>query len=253
MKIILSPAKSLDFDLAPHSDTSQLPYFIKEADVLMKKMKKLSPKTIGELMDVSSTIAELNYNRFQAWQVPFPVELAKPAIYVFTGEAYRGLDVNSLAANEIKIAEEKLRILSGLYGLLRPMDVILPYRLEMGTSYAFTSKANNLYQFWQTKIANHLANEMEKDEVLVNVASNEYSKVLHLNKFPRKVITCHFKEEKNGDLKTIMTFAKKARGSMARFIIQNNIEKPTHLKGFDTEGYLFNSHLSTETDFVFTR
>jgi uncharacterized protein len=253
MKIILSPAKSLDFENAPVLNNTQFPTFIKEADELMYQLKKLTPTTIAELMDVSSAIAELNYERFQSWSIPFPEQIARPSLFVFTGEAYRGLDAKSLSPEEIKISEEKLRILSGLYGILYPLDNILPYRLEMGTTYSFSSKAKNLYQFWGTKISQYLAQEMKDDEVLVNVASTEYSKVLQLNKFPRKVITCHFKENKNGDFKAVMTFAKKARGLMARFIIQNNLENPEHLKAFDSEKYNFNASLSTETDFVFTR
>jgi uncharacterized protein len=253
MKIILSPAKSLDFEKAPTISSLQTPVFINDSEILIQKLKKLSPKASGELMDVSTAIAELNYNRFQSWTLPFPVETARQAIYVFTGEAYRGLDAETLTLSEINTAEEKLRILSGLYGIIRPLDTILPYRLEMGTTYNFAPKCTNLYQFWNSKLAEHLANEMTPDEILVNVASNEYSKALQLNKFPRKVITCHFKENKNGEYKAIMTFAKKARGLMARFIIQNNIENPEHLKAFDSDGYHFNTSLSTEDEFMFTR
>jgi uncharacterized protein len=253
MKILLSPAKSLDFEQAPIVKNIQNPLFIEEANALISIMKRLSPKAIGELMDVSTAIAELNYNRFQSWTVPFPIELARPALFVFTGEAYRGLDAKSLTPSEIALAEDKLRILSGLYGLLRPLDTILPYRLEMSTKFDFSPKAKNLYQYWDKKIANQLAAEMLPDEVVVNVASTEYAKALQLNKFPRKVISCHFKERKNNEYKVIMTFAKKARGLMARFIIQNNIENPDHLKAFDSEGYLFNPALSSATEFVFTR
>ena len=252
MKIILSPAKSLDFENAKQIKNATTPHFIEDSEKLIGKLKKYSPKKIKTLMSVSDAIAELNYERFQNWNFPFKDD-AKPAAYVFTGEAYRGLDAASLNDKEQNILNNRLRILSGLYGILRPNDLILPYRLEMGTSMKVTPKTTNLYKFWGEKLKLHLEEEMEEDEVLVNVASNEYNKSLMLKKFNRKVITCHFKEAKGNDYKAIMTFAKKARGYMTRFIVQNDIQKIDHLKAFDTDGYIFNPGLSSETEFTFTR
>lgn len=253
MKVILSPAKSLDFEHSKQLEIESTPYFIKDSELLIKSLKKLKPKQIGALMDVSEPIAQLNFERFQNWVFPFPENQSKSALFVFTGEAYRGLDANSFNENELNIAQNKLRILSGLYGILKPSDLILPYRLEMSTSHKFSAKHTNLYSFWGTKLSLFLESEMNENEILVNVASNEYNKALKLNKFKRKVITCSFKEGKNGDYKAIMTFAKKARGLMARYIIQNNIEESEHLKTFDSDGYLFNKSLSSENEFVFTR
>lgn len=252
MKIILSPAKSLDFENAKTYGDASIPDFIDQSNYLIGKLKKLSPKKIKNLMNVSDDIAQLNYDRFQNWEYPFGEE-AKQALFVFTGEAYRGLDANTLTNKEIERANEKLRILSGLYGLLKPLDLMLPYRLEMGTSFKVTPKVTNLYKYWGTQLADHLQQEMEPDEVLVNVASNEYSKALQLSGWKKKVVTCSFKEEKNGEYKAIMTFAKRARGLMTRFIIQENIQKVEHLKGFDLENYTFNAGLSNEEEFVFTR
>lgn len=252
MKIILSPAKSLDFENAKTYGDASIPDFIDQSNYLIGKLKKLSPKKIKNLMNVSDDIAQLNYDRFQNWEYPFGEE-AKQALFVFTGEAYRGLDANTLTNKEIERANEKLRILSGLYGLLKPLDLMLPYRLEMGTSFKVTPKVTNLYKYWGTQLADHLQQEMEPDEVLVNVASNEYSKALQLSGWKKKVVTCSFKEEKNGEYKAIMTFAKRARGLMTRFIVQENIQKVEHLKGFDLENYTFNAGLSNEEEFVFTR
>jgi cytoplasmic iron level regulating protein YaaA (DUF328/UPF0246 family) len=253
MKVILSPAKSLDFEKSKKLNFSTEPYFIKDSVALIKSLKKLKPKAIMELMDVSMPIAELNYDRFQKWNYPFSETEVGFSLFVFTGEAYRGLDAATLSEKEIEVAQSKLRILSGLYGILKPSDLILPYRLEMSTSHKFSSKTNSLYSYWGDKLRKHLENEMISDEILVNVASNEYSKALQLSKFKHRVINCHFKEGKNGEYKAIMTFAKKARGMMARFIIQNNIEEIEHLKAFDSDGYHFNNELSSENEFVFTR
>ncbi len=253
MKIILSPAKSLDFENAKLiKEKATVPNFIEDSQYLIDKLKKCSARKLKKMMSVSDNIAHLNFDRFQTWEYPFS-ENAKQALFVFTGDAYRGMDANSFSDEEVLRANEKLRILSGLYGILKPLDLMLPYRLEMGTPFKVTPAKSNLYKFWGSKLADHLAAEMQPDEVLVNVASNEYSKVLDLKNFGRKVITCSFKEEKNGEYKAIMTFAKRARGLMTRFIIQENIDNPEHLKAFDLENYAFNQGLSSEDEFVFTR
>jgi cytoplasmic iron level regulating protein YaaA (DUF328/UPF0246 family) len=253
MKIILSPAKSLDFENAKSFKNEEtIPEFIEDSQYLVNKLKKYSAKKIKSMMSVSDAIANLNFDRYQTWDYPFGEE-AKQALFVFTGDAYRGLDANSLSEEELLRANDKLRILSGLYGLLKPADLMLPYRLEMGTSFKVTPSKTNLYKYWGTKLAAHLEREMKEDEVLVNVASNEYSKALNLKNFKRRVVTCSFKEEKNGEYKAIMTFAKRARGLMTRFIIQENIEEEEHLKAFDLENYTFNDSLSSDDEFVFTR
>jgi len=253
MKIILSPAKSMDFENAKDYTNTSVPHFIKESAYLANKLKKQSVSQLKKLMNVSDAIATLNVERFLDWEFPFKNGQAKTAMHVFTGEAYRGLDALNFTGKELELAQHKLRILSGLYGILRPMDLMLPYRLEMGTRYKVTPTKTNLYKFWGDQITKQLKSEMHKDEVLVNVASKEYFKVIDFKKLDRKVITCHFKELKNNEYKTIMVFAKRARGAMSRFIIENDLEDPEHLKGFDTAGYAFKSDLSTDTDYVFVR
>ncbi len=252
MKILLSPAKSLDFENAKKLNNTSIPVFINESQEMIKKLQKLSPKKIADLMSVSDTIAELNYERFQEWSFPFN-EDSKPALFVFTGEAYRGLDAHNFTEKDIKSANEKLRILSGFYGILKPNDLMLPYRLEMGTKFSVTPKYSNLYKFWGNKITNALNNEMYEGEILVNLASNEYSKVVDFKKIKGEVITCSFKEEKNGIFKAVMTYAKNARGTMSKFIIQNDIHEKEHLKAFDLDNYVFNESLSNTSEFVFTR
>lgn len=252
MKILLSPAKSLDFENAKHLKDANTPVFINESQEIIKKLQKLNPPKIADLMSVSDAIAQLNYERFQEWNFPFN-EQAKPALFVFTGEAYRGLDAHAYSEKDIKSANEKLRILSGLYGILKPNDLMLPYRLEMGTKFSVTPKLPNLYKFWGDKITDALNNEMKEGEILVNLASNEYSKVVNFKKIKGEVVTCSFKEEKNGEFKTVMTYAKNARGTMSKFIIQNNIEEKEHLKAFDLDNYAFNESLSDNSEFVFTR
>ncbi|MFT5600260.1 MAG: cytoplasmic iron level regulating protein YaaA (DUF328/UPF0246 family) [Flavobacteriales bacterium] len=253
MKIILSPAKSLDFDNAPLIKDSADPKFIQDSQNLVNKLKKLSSEKIKSLMGVSDAIAALNVQRFSNWNYPFKEGQAKPAAYVFTGEAYRGLDVNSLSEEEVKRLDESLRILSGLYGLIKPTDNILPYRLEMGTRYAFTPAKTNLYKYWGSRLTEALASEMDENEILVNVASNEYNKAIDFKKLNRRVVTCHFKENREGEYKAIMTFAKRARGLMTRYIVQNNIQKVEDLKGFNLENYFFKEDLSSENELTFVR
>jgi len=253
MKIILSPAKALKQEVKSKITDANQPAFLEQSEKLIKKLQKFSRKKIGNLMNTSSDLSELNYQRYHNWQLPFVEGNALPAIYIFNGEAYRALDAESLTKTEINRAQKQLRMLSGLYGILKPKDLIMPYRLEMGTRLQTSTKKTNLYHFWGNELTLALQAEMKKDEPLVNVASKEYFKVLNFKLLNRPVITCHFKENKNGVYKAIMTFAKQARGKMTRFIIQNKIEKIEELKAFDIDGYVFNNKLSTETDFVFTR
>jgi len=253
MKIILSPAKALKQTVNSKITDANQPTFLEQSEQLIKKLQKFSRKKIGDLMSISADLSELNYQRYHNWQLPFAEGEALPAIYIFNGEAYRGLDAESLNKTEINRAQKQLRILSGLYGILKPKDLILPYRLEMGTRLKTSTKQTNLYQFWGDKLTLALQAEMKKEEPLINVASKEYFKVLNFKLLDRPIITCHFKENKNGVYKAIMTFAKQARGKMVRFIVKNKIEKIEELKAFDVDGYLFSNSMSTETDFVFTR
>lgn len=256
MKILLSPAKSINFDINIENSINSQPIFLDDSQRLIKKLNKLSSKKIGKLMKVSDAIADLNYNRFQDWSLPFTSDNAKSAADIFTGAAYQGLDYPTLSQNNREEGQNRLRILSGLYGILKPLDIIKAYRLEMGTSLAVTPKITNLYKFWDTKILNVLNNELAEDEhqFLVNVASGEYFKAAKLEKLNYPVITPIFKDRSpSGDYKVIMTFAKKARGYMTRYIIENKINSIEEIKGFDTDGYSFHVNESTESEFVFMR
>ncbi|WP_428740585.1 peroxide stress protein YaaA [Tenacibaculum sp.] len=252
MKIIISPAKSLDFDTKATTEIYTQPRFLEQSEKLNKKLKTLSRKKIGEVMKISDDLASLNYDRNQEWHPPFSLENAKQAVFAFTGEVYRGIDVNSLSEDKVPVLQDKLRILSGLYGLLKPLDLIQPYRLEMGTKLK-VGRADNLYKFWGTTLAESLNEELADDELLINLASSEYFKALPKKALKVPMITPVFKDFKNGQYKTIMTFAKKARGLMVRYIVDHNIETIEELKGFDVEGYGFSQEMSTETELVFTR
>ncbi|CAM1339948.1 peroxide stress protein YaaA [Tenacibaculum aestuarii] len=252
MKIIISPAKSLDFENKATTNVYTQPRFLEQSEKLNKKLKTISRKKLGELMKISDDLASLNYDRNQEWQPPFTLDNAKQAVFSFTGEVYRGIDVNSLPEDKIPALQDKLRILSGLYGLLKPLDLIQPYRLEMGTKLK-VGRADNLYKFWDTTLAESLNEELAGNELLINLASSEYFKALPKKELKVPMITPVFKDFKNGQYKTIMTFAKKARGLMVRYIIDNNIETLEELKGFDVEGYGFSQEMSTENELVFTR
>ena len=203
-------------------------------------------------MSISDDLATLNFERNQEWETPFSPENAKQAIYAFTGEVFRGIDVNSLDEKKIPLLQENLRILSGLYGLLKPLDLIQPYRLEMGTKLK-VGRAENLYKFWDDAVANALNDELDDDELLINLASSEYFKVLPKKVLKVPMITPVFKDFKNGQYKTIMTFAKKARGLMVRYIIDNNVKTIEELKGFNVENYRFSEEMSKGNDLIFTR
>lgn len=252
MKIIISPAKSLDFESKATTTLHTHPSFLDRSEKLNKKLKGLSRKKLGDLMSISPALADLNYNRNQDWQPPFSLDNAKQAVYAFTGEVFRGLDVTTLSEEKIPLLQERLRILSGLYGLLKPLDLIQPYRLEMGTRIK-VGRRDNLYKFWDTDLAKALNDEMADDDLLINLASTEYFKALPKKALKAPMITPVFKDLKNGEYKTIMTFAKKARGLMVRYILDNNVNTLDELKGFNTEGYGFSEAMSTETELVFTR
>lgn len=255
MIAILSPAKKLDenpLEKLPQHITE--PQFLEEATFLSTYLKKMKTKAIGKLMDLSPNLAELNFERFQQWEAEHNLKNSKPAILTFNGDAYLGLDAQSFSQKELDFAQNHLRILSGLYGLLKPLDLIQPYRLEMGRKLN-TKKHDNLYGFWGGKLNEQLNKDIERSgsPYLINVASGEYARAANLNQIKGKIITCEFKEGKDGEYKAIMVYAKKARGMMSRFIIENQINEPEDLKAFDMENYVFSPSKSSELNFVFTR
>lgn len=254
MKILISPAKTLNETIAETKFELTTPQFAKEAGKLASKLKKLKPKAIGELMHVSVQISELNAMRFKNWHLADQqTEDVHPAGWMFAGDVYRGLDFASLSEKDQEAAQHTLRILSGMYGILRPFDLIYPYRLEMGTHFSTGAKAANLYEFWGDKLRKAIEKETAKDELVVNLASNEYSKAAQLPKMKRKVISPVFKELKDGEYKMIAIFAKIARGTMSRFLIETRAESVEDILEFDREGYKYMANLSTETEPVFVR
>ena len=248
MKIIISPAKKLSINKLPLKNVSEL-QFSNEAKYLVKELQNYTVNDIKKLMGLSDALAQLNYERYQEWDLNS--DQVNAAIYMFQGDVYQGLKAETLTADEIDFTQENLRILSGLYGMLKPLDLIFPYRLEMSTKLQ-TKKAKNLYDFWGEKIRRVLISEMRSDEVLINLASNEYSKVLRLNDFPNPVITPIFKDYKNGKLKVISFFAKKARGEMCNYIIKNKITNINNLKGFSNLDYKFSDE-NDKGEILFTR
>jgi cytoplasmic iron level regulating protein YaaA (DUF328/UPF0246 family) len=253
MKIVISPAKSLDYKSKLPTSRGTQPLFLDQAEMLNNAMEKKSKKAIAKLMDISDNLAELNYQRYKDFTIPFTTSNARPAIYAFAGDVYQGLDAYSIPVAKLDMLQEKLRILSGMYGLLRPLDLIQPYRLEMGTDLKVRRK-KNLYEFWGDTITKTLNDELEDDEHFLNLASNEYFKAIKPKKLKVPVISPVFKDFKNGKLMLISFFAKKARGSMVRFIIDNEVNTLDEIKGFDYEGYRFSEeHTKDETKPVFIR
>uniref|UniRef100_UPI003D345E5C peroxide stress protein YaaA n=1 Tax=Saccharicrinis sp. 156 TaxID=3417574 RepID=UPI003D345E5C len=254
MQIVISPAKSLDFE-TPFSYKGYSEYrFIEEPPKLVKKLNTYSVKKLSALMNVSQELAELNYMRFKEWHYPFEPEKGKQALFAFKGDVYLGLDAYSLSNDDIDYIQKKLCILSGLYGLLRPLDLILPYRLEMSTKLP-AGRKKDLYDFWGNKITHLLKKDIHENDhkVLINLASNEYFKSIKVKELDVPIVTPVFKDLKNGEYKMISFFAKKARGLMTRFIVQNRIEDPEEIKAFDLDGYHYNNQLSKENQPVFTR
>ena len=253
MKILISPAKSINEQAEFPSFEYSQPIFAKEAKTIAGKMKKFKTKDLMDLMHVSKDIAELNVNRFKNWHLEeVPSETVKPAVFLFTGEVYRGLDFDSLSTEAQQRGQQELRILSGMYGLLKPFDLIFPYRLEMGTRFSPNEEQKNLYQFWDEKLTKLLQKELQSGEPIVNLASNEYAKAVQLKKMKNIVVTPVFKEFKNGEYKVVMMYAKHARGAMARYILENNIQQLEDLKGFSTGGYTF-SEGSESGELLFVR
>ena len=251
MKIILSPAKRLNEKIGDIPYKPTMPNFLSDSEGLVKILKKYSKKDISALMGLSDKLSELNFNRFQYWQKEKIKAEGKPNIFMFEGDAYKGLDVKSFSKNEVELLNNKLFILSGLYGILRPLDLILPYRLEMGTKLKH-SKGKNLYDFWGNALTDYLNAEL-KNESLINLASKEYSSAIDFSKLKSEVIQIDFLQEKDNAYKNIAIFSKRARGLMTRFIIKNKLVKIEDLKAFDLEKYYFNNNLSKENHLVFTR
>ena len=254
MLTVISPAKTLDFETAPTTRRSTRPQFIERAAELVKEARELSPEDLRELMGVSEKIAELNHRRFMDWSEPFNLDNARQAILAFKGDVYTGLQAETLSAAQLQFAQQHLRILSGLYGLLRPLDLMQAYRLEMGVRFA-TSGGRNLYEFWGDSLTRALNTQLGKSgsRVLVNLASNEYFKSLQPGALDAEIITPVFKDLKGGKYKVISFYAKKARGQMARFIIDNELNEPGGLRRFRRDGYRYNRAESTAREPVFTR
>lgn len=252
MKIVISPAKSLDFESTLPTSEFTHSSFLKESKIVHKELLKKTPKELSELMHISEKLADLNWQRNQEWKTPFTPENARPAVYTFNGDVYTGLDAYTVDPDKITALQERLRILSGLYGLLKPLDLIQPYRLEMGTKMS-VGEAKNLYAFWKKTITEKLNKELKKDELFINLASKEYFDAVDTKALKVPVITPDFKDYKDGKLKTISFFAKKARGLMVRYIIDNQVETVEDLKNFNSEGYQFDANLSKGNHLIFTR
>jgi cytoplasmic iron level regulating protein YaaA (DUF328/UPF0246 family) len=253
MKIVISPAKSLDFESALPSQKYTQAVFLQEAEKLNQLLKKKRPKALSKLMDISLNLGELNWERNQKFQLPFSPDNARPAVYAFNGDVYQGLDVYTLEESKIDQLQDRLRILSGLYGLLKPLDLIQAYRLEMGTSLRVGRK-KNLYEYWKKKLTDQLNDELQDGELFINLASDEYFKALDQKKLKVPVITPIFKDWKNDKLKVIGFFAKKARGSMVRYIVDTDAQTLEDLKGFDRDEYMYSKeHTLRDDQPVFVR
>ena len=253
MIAIISPAKALDFENKSVTSSHSELGFLTEAKKINRHLKKLSAGDLRDLMGISPKLAELNVDRNLLWKTPFSLENAKQAVLAFNGDVYQGLHAESFSDDDFEVAQKQIRILSGLYGLLKPLDLIQAYRLEMGTKLEF-DKYSNLYEFWKNKLTRSLNNELALNGgPLINLASNEYAKAIDFKKIKSDIITPSFKDHKNGKYKMISFFAKKARGLMCRFMVQNNLQNPEDLKAFNLEGYYYNNDLSKGNNWVFTR
>ncbi|HYD78396.1 MAG TPA: peroxide stress protein YaaA [Paucimonas sp.] len=254
MLIVLSPAKTLDYETPPTTEIHTTPDFVPRSAELVEILRQYSPSQIGELMSISDALAELNAARYASWSTRFTVKNSKQAILAFNGDVYEGLDAPSLKPKQLDYAQSRIRILSGLYGMLRPLDLMQPYRLEMGTKLP-NRHGKDLYAFWGASVTaalNELAKE-RKAKALVNLASDEYFKVVKPKLLEVPVITPVFEDWKNGKYKVISFYAKRARGLMARYAAQKGITQPEKLKAFDSEGYAFDAGRSTDLTWVFKR
>ena len=252
MKLVLSPAKSLDFETKLPTTKCTEGCFLAESERLNKLLKKKSARSLTKLMSISNNLGQLNYERNQNWELPFTKDNARPAIYAFNGDVYRGLDAYTIDTKKLDKVEDTVRIISGLYGLLKPLDLIQPYRLEMGTKMK-VGKNKNLYDFWKKKVTQELNDELDDDELLLNLASNEYFKAIDTKALKVPVVNIVFKELKHGQYKIVAIFAKLARGLMTRYIIDTNAKTIEDIKGFNYDHYGFSEALSSKNELVFTR
>jgi cytoplasmic iron level regulating protein YaaA (DUF328/UPF0246 family) len=254
MLILVSPAKTLDYESPPLVTDNTQPQFLDDSQELIDQLKKMSAPKIGKLMNISDKLAKLNTDRYKSWQLPLEPGPAKQSMFAFQGDVYTGLEADTMKKRDVQFAQKHLRILSGLYGVLRPLDLMHPYRLEMGTKLV-NKRGQNLYHFWGDRVTDSLNTELKKQKspLVFNLASNEYFKVVNAHKLDAELISPVFKDRKNGEYKLISFFAKKARGMMARYIIDNRIKDIESLKEFNTAGYRYNKKLSTATEPVFTR
>lgn len=254
MLMVISPAKTLDFDSPPLTPAHSLPDLLDDAQALVKQLRDLTPAEVSQLMGISDKLAHLNVGRYLSWNKKFSPQNAKQAVLAFKGDVYTGLDAEAFAEEDLAWAQEHLRILSGLYGVLRPLDLIQPYRLEMGTKLA-NVRGKDLYQYWGDKITSALNAQLQvlPAPVLVNLASNEYFKAVNRSTLASQVITPVFKDWKGDKYKIVSFYAKKARGLMAAFAIRERIEDVEALKNFDSAGYAYNAAMSSAEEWVFTR
>jgi cytoplasmic iron level regulating protein YaaA (DUF328/UPF0246 family) len=253
MLTIISPAKKLDYRSSVTATAHTQPALLKHSQELLEGLKKLSPQDVCRLMGLSDKLGALNYERFQEWSAPFNEDNARQAVLAFKGDVYQGLGADSMSEAELQWAQDHLRILSGLYGILRPLDLMQAYRLEMGTKFA-TQRGSDLYSFWDGIITAELNEQLtDADAVLLNLASNEYFKAVKQKNIRARIVTPVFMDSKDGKYKIISFFAKKARGLMAAFIIKGKITDVEDIKNFDSDGYSFNSALSEGDRWVFTR
>ena len=253
MLMIISPAKTLDYESPLATETHTQPDFLDDACELIDQLKELEPHQVSNLMSISDKLGQLNAERFQTWHTPFTPDNARQAVLAFKGDVYTGLDAESFSNEDFSFAQKHLRILSGLYGLLKPLDLMQPYRLEMGTRFENT-RGKDLYAFWGSKITEALNQLLASDDkVLVNLASNEYFKSVQKKHLDARLVTPQFKDWKNGQYKMISFYAKKARGLMCRYAIQNRITQADDLKGFNLDGYYFSGDQSDNNNWVFLR
>ena len=254
MLIVISPAKRLDFDTRSPTRKCTTPVFLDEARHLVDRLKDLSPQGLSKLMGVSKKIAELNHRRYGEWCTPFTLSNAKQAMWAFRGDVYTGLGADDFDRSDLEFAQKHLRMLSGLYGVLRPLDLIQPYRLEMGTRFT-TQKGGDLYRFWADKITVRLNRDLKSigSSTLVNLASLEYFKSVRTADLDAQVVTPVFKERKNGEYKVISFVAKRARGAMSRYLLKHRIDDPAEVKKFTEQGYRYSERLSDDGNWVFTR
>ena len=254
MITVLSPSKTLNEDPELITKEYSIPEFLERSEVLVEKLREFSPSEMGKLMDINPKLSEVNVERYLQWKLPFDTTNSDRALLMFKGEVFNGLKAETLNEDDLLYAQDHLRILSGLYGILKPLDLMQPYRLEMGTSLEI-DHWKNLYDYWDNRITEKINEEMgsQDEKVLLNLASDEYFKVLDPSKIDARILKCQFKEERDGKLKFITIYGKKARGLMTRFIIQNKIDRAEDLKAFDLDCYHYNDEHSSDDTWMFSR